>query len=381
MPAPSSLRLAAALLTIVLAGAGPPARADEPVLPDLVPSTPTSLRLEAECAGDGPVSPWLQDCRVDARRRLLRFDSAIDNMGAGALEVRGSGPQRVDGRWAMSSVVQRLYSGTGVPGSPYRDVAIPAAMVHETADGHDHFHVTDAVRYELTSPEGDRRLSAKAQVGFCLRDNEQAGDGPLSPSWYSPIVGEPPYCGTALPQAPSVTMGISPGWRDLYDWTLPFQWIDVSDAQPGPYRLGSTVNPQGVLIERDTTNNASSETSVDVVLPGHRALPLTSSTGVNRSIALRLPVATYEANVLSYATFPPGPTEVEVVDRPAHGTVDAPGGWSSGREVRYTPRPGFRGTDSFTFRARDSANPGFPRTPAVARVSITVGQPTQGEVP
>ena len=67
-----------------------------------------------------------------------------------------------------------------------------------------------------------------------------------------------------------VDMGISAGWRDVYEFTLPFQWVDVSDATPGYYWIKSEVDPDNLLREAagNETNAAAFSTKASVV-PGY----------------------------------------------------------------------------------------------------------------
>ena len=41
--------------------------------------------------------------------------------------------------------------------------------------------------------------------------------------------------------------GISPGWRDVYDRELAFQWVDASEVLPGEYWLREDIDPTGVI--------------------------------------------------------------------------------------------------------------------------------------
>ena len=72
-----------------------------------------------------------------------------------------------------------------------------------------------------------------------------------------------------------VDMGISAGWRDVYEATLPFQYVDVSDATPGWYWIRSEVDPNNLLREAagKETNAAAFSTKASVV-PGYIAKPV-----------------------------------------------------------------------------------------------------------
>ncbi len=49
--------------------------------------------------------------------------------------------------------------------------------------------------------------------------------------------------------------GINTGFADYYGADLPDQWIDVTGVPSGTYWVKLTVDPEGVLLESDKTNN------------------------------------------------------------------------------------------------------------------------------
>ncbi len=53
----------------------------------------------------------------------------------------------------------------------------------------------------------------------------------------------------------SGTQGISVGYEDLYDKSLPDQWIDITDVPNGEYWLESEVDAGNAILEKDETNN------------------------------------------------------------------------------------------------------------------------------
>ena len=62
-------------------------------------------------------------------------------------------------------------------------------------------------------------------------------------------------CGTSA--SLNVTMGLAPGWGDIYPWTLPDQWIDVTTVPRGKYRLRAVANETTGFVESTTANNAT----------------------------------------------------------------------------------------------------------------------------
>jgi hypothetical protein len=237
-PAGLSARVAGRLLftlacLAVLAGAVPmPARAAADLLPDLAMAPLRDVRLQ-----------------VANGRRLLRFTAEIINVGAGPFELHGARSPTEDD---MTSVTQRVYDDAG----GWRERATVATMFF-AGDGHLHWHVRNLERYELQPLDSQHTLGAGAKSGFCFSDTERYA--PQLPA--SPAARQYASCGR--PGDLSVTMGLSVGWGDVYDWTLPDQYIDVTDLPPGRYRLSAVADPDGWFLEADAANNA---TTLDILI-------------------------------------------------------------------------------------------------------------------
>jgi len=349
------------VLWVLLAGlacgvAGAPAAVAAPLLPDIV--------------ADPPVGDDAPEVQGDAQgsRLLLRLDGFVHNRGPGPLEIRGSNPSdRV-----MGTVRQRVYDDAG---GGYEDVARPTApsLIYETNDDHAHWHLRHAMHYSLWSDDRSVEVAPVQKVGFCLLDSERIEAPAGSRAGYT---GDN-FCRWGDPNASRVFMGVSPGWRDVYGSGLAFQWVDVSDVAPGRYWLRADADPDGVIAETNELNPAAYDTEVSIV-SGYRADPVAAGTVPPLGAT---PIALTATKFGNAQSRPPGPREFQIVTPPAGGTLDqATGRWFSGAQVRYTPKPGFSGTDSFTVAARDASTP-FPRTPPSAAVTLTVDGPPQGTAP
>jgi hypothetical protein len=175
----------------------------------------------------------------------LRFGTIVYNVGDGPLEVRA----RNASAGQMHRVVQAIKQGDG----SWRKVVKSDAKVFYAGDGHDHWHIARFNRAELTAvngtPPADRRLR---KIGFCLVDSLVMPDPP-------PDTPPQAYFGCGVRQSPTVKMGISMDWGDIYGPTTKFQEIDVTGLPPGKYRLCTTTNPKGVWTEKgnNVANNSS----------------------------------------------------------------------------------------------------------------------------
>lgn len=284
---------------------------------------------------------WHDEVHDSRQRRLLRFDGYIHNAGPGPLEVRGSGRAGND----MQRVDQII------EGEPAR-ADIAAGVLYENGDFHNHWHLKAIARYSLGLPGGGAEVAPAMKVGFCLLDSERiSGTVPLT---------HHAECEKNRPGAESVGMGISSGWRDVYHRNLLFQWVDVSDVQPGRYEVRSQIDPEGYIAETDEANPVS---AVPVELRGYVARGRTLT---------RVPAGAPTEVALGAASYgaPAAGREVRIDTAPQQGTLDvATGQWVDAASVTYTPKPGATGTDAFTFAARDAGS-AFPRSPASATVSL-----------
>jgi Lysyl oxidase len=180
-------------------------------------------------------------------RRLLRFSAIIVNIGAGPMEIR-SQRATTSSSWSSQQVV---YDDAG--GS--RMVPTGVGLVYG-GDGHNHWHVKDLESYELVpSGGGAKRLGQKA--GFCFFDNYQ---------YKLSLPGAPQsaqYPRSACGNQTSRTLrhGLSVGWGDNYQWSLPDQYIDTTGLPNGNYRLWATADQANLFQE---SNNANNSTWVDL---------------------------------------------------------------------------------------------------------------------
>ena len=313
-----------------------------PVLPDLVADSPRWPRVEQYTDAGG-------------NRLLIRFDGFIHNAGAGAADMRGSA--RVDDE--MTSVVQRIYREDG----SWYDSGRPGARIrYEPEDGHSHWHLAEAARYSLWNWERKAEVAPAMKVGFCFEDSERVEThGPAVPAYSHRAVR---FCEQHEPAIASIFMGISAGWRDIYDSLLAFQWVDVSDVPPGRYWLRAEVDPHDVVAESDEDNPPAFSDDAAPTVPGYAAQAVSAqglTAGAPAEIALR-------ATVWGH----PGAQQFRVESAPAHGDLNVPvGEWFSGSSVTYTPDADHSGSDSFTFSSRDSTSP-FPLHPVVATAALGV---------
>jgi hypothetical protein len=174
--------------------------------------------------------------------RLLRFETAIANVGAGPIEVRGTR------EGARMIARQRIFRPNG---KIARDRRIGYFKYH---DPHRHWHLMHVARYTLLDQSGEV-VGMSDKVSFCLMDTDHVfPDLPGSPAdrKYGPC-----------PKRRSVKRlkaGISVGWQDIYDADLPGQYVDVTGLPAGEYTLRCEVDPNRRLTEKSRANNRAEVT-------------------------------------------------------------------------------------------------------------------------
>lgn len=150
--------------------------------------------------------------RAPGKRKLLRFDGVIDNVGSSDLNI---GDPRSNPLFEMDAC-------------------------------HGHEHAKGMVLHQLLHPGtlDPVRIQGREIVGykqgFCFMDT-------------APINATNADAGKFTCD----NQGISAGWSDIYSADLECQYLDITDVTPGNYILRLTVNPEGVLEEANPNNNTA----------------------------------------------------------------------------------------------------------------------------
>jgi hypothetical protein len=355
-------------------------------LPDLVPLLPTTVDSTQR-------NPVYVDAYRMKGKLLYRFDAVIKNQG-GTLDLFRE-PNTGD-------AMQAIWAG-GVPDvkpDPNKEPSGPnatienrsnvgASFTYSYAQGHNHWHFAAAARYELVLPGGATRLSDK--VGFCMFDSY------YSSTYFAPnYMGSGPntWCAPGDAGAIFVREGLSPGKADRYKSTVADQWIDVTGLDPGHYTLRATVNPLGYVDESDGSNNVVSD---DRVIPGTTA---SDASATNSGSAIMIPVSgtvvgpdiparqssscnvSFNSTNCTVTASANGPLTFAVRTQPAHGTATVVSQSGLDATLRYTPDPGYQGSDSFTYTATDVRKlSSVPATVTIAGSSEDLTPPTITQAP
>lgn len=182
---------------------------------------------------------WSLDSNEQPGHLLLRLTTAMANIGAGPMELRGGATHGSAGQ----DVYQRIYNSDGT----HTDILAGTFVYHPS---HHHFHFNDFALYQLREdlPDGTpgQVIASGRKTSFCLTDSDEYDtnlpDSPVDGSYYS--------CSTKK-------QGISVGWADVYTQSLADQWIDVTNVPNGKYFLEVTVDPANHLMESNENNNSA----------------------------------------------------------------------------------------------------------------------------
>ena len=192
-----------------------------PLYPDLRTVAPSNLSLQRGANG----------------RYLIRFDNTVGNYG-GRLEIAVAPGTR--------DIYQNVFDAN-IGGARVVSKRVSTDLIYHPT--HNHFHFADFAVYELL-----RRNSVGAYVptsragtktSFCILDSVRLASH--GPTWR-----EYSACGASR-------QGLSAGWGDTYDASLPEQWVDLGTSLPadGAYAIRSTADPSNRLMETNDSNNAA----------------------------------------------------------------------------------------------------------------------------
>jgi hypothetical protein len=190
-------------------------------------------------------------------QRVLRFASILANSGLGPMQVVPDEQEACPPR--QRYVAQRVFVDADANADfdrrvDRRSVELPGGcmLFHPR---HEHWHFDSSAGYALTGVDDIAPVVARDKISFCLRDSE-----PLSSA---PERHRRAYAECARDRR----QGISVGWADRYDASLPGQRLPLpAGFVDGQYCLRLEVDPFDLLLESDEDDNTSAVV-VDIAGP------------------------------------------------------------------------------------------------------------------
>jgi hypothetical protein len=187
-------------------------------LPDLTfngPSANPQVLYRTFSSSDCEV---VEGCAIPGTRRVLSFTGEIRNLGPGNLVI-GDAANNPLFVWAPC---------------------------------HGHYHFNQFAEYRLVDANS-RLVTSSRKMAFCLEDTRR---------WSSTANTSRQFnCGY---------QGLQAGWADVYDPSVPCQWIDITGLPGGTYTLELVMDPDNLIAEANEGNNV---TRVTVTLPADCVSP------------------------------------------------------------------------------------------------------------
>jgi Lysyl oxidase len=215
------------------------ARASEDQLPDLIALPPSGVFIGPPNQSYDPLDPRTP------MQNDLKFTVDIPNAGQWAVDIQaikpGPEPLSLEGEQCVAWVNRWVCS---------QRESVGPLVWHQQ---HLHWHFNNFALYELRRLNPDRTpdmseqglVSNGSKASFCLEDTLNYSNQPITDS--------PPSYETCT----ATRQGISPGWLDEYDNTLPGQELPIIGVPDGDYALVITVNPDRTLFESNYNDNTA----------------------------------------------------------------------------------------------------------------------------
>jgi hypothetical protein len=201
------------------------------LLPDLDQQAPSGLLVTGEKG-----------------RVKLGFTSAVDNIGAGPMHIRG-----IRGVGESTMRADQLIETKGGSRVVVRGVG---RLAFEPHPPHHHWHLEPYATYELYRAVDGAWVGRDGKSGFCLLD--RWGRALKRPGLVVDVPHFTGDCAAGRPSARTVDEGTSVGYTDRYPGFFHGQDIDITDLEPGLYVLVHRSNPERLLREQRYSNDEAS---------------------------------------------------------------------------------------------------------------------------
>ena len=153
-------------------------------------------------------------------------------------------------------------------------------MEYHDAPEHDHWHFLDFASYDLVTTKGSL-VTTSGKQSWCLVPTDPVDLTVPGAVWRPEATGLDSACGDR--SALWLREVLPTGWGDTYSQHQT-QAFDLTGVRNGKYQIKITVNPNGNLHERTTSNNVSYRTVVLSGKPGARTVNVPPYEGVDTEI-------------------------------------------------------------------------------------------------
>jgi hypothetical protein len=204
-------------------------------------------------------------------------EAGIDRLTFNAHEWNaGPGPLVVEGYRRGSAEVMDAYQMFYRDGKEVGSTKTGTMEYHEAPE-HDHWHFLDFASYELVTPKG-KLVTTSGKQSWCLVPTNAVDLSVPGAVWRPEATGLDSACGER--SALWLREVLPVGWGDTYSQHQT-QAFDLTGVRNGTYQIKITVNPNGNLHERTTSNNVSYRTVILGGTPGARTVKVPPYEGVD----------------------------------------------------------------------------------------------------
>jgi hypothetical protein len=232
-------------------------------------STPSNKAPAKDTLPDLQSLPaWQIGIERDGRKNRLTFNANEWNAGPSPLVVEGFRK----GAGEVMDAYQFFYKDGKEVGSTKT-----GTMKYHEAPEHDHWHFLDFASYELVRPNGTL-VTTSGKQSWCLAPTDPVDLSVPGATYRPEATGLDSTCGERSALWLREVMPV--GWGDTYNQTQT-QAFDLRGVGNGTYKIKITVNPNGALHERTTSNNVSYRTVILGGTAGKRTVKVPPYEGVN----------------------------------------------------------------------------------------------------
>ena len=264
----SGLAATAALLALLVIATVGSAQTPPPTTPPPAPNPCDNPLEELRCPDLVMSVPFhlVMDRKTVRGHVLLRASSSINNHGTGPLALRGH--RRGSRSMRVTQIIDRengtlaYFPSKALLGFKF----VSGERYGFTFPNFSYWKFRGAARFQLWSVDSQDKAIKLVRFGpklfYCFRDLERT-----HPSKGSPRQAVYPAC-SQNPRQRAVTLGTSVGWSDIYPYTYPEQYIDVTGLR-GRFAYVQVADPFNRIVEARENNNIS---EVYIQLPSGRVL-------------------------------------------------------------------------------------------------------------
>jgi hypothetical protein len=199
---------------------------------------------------------------------FLSFQATVWNDGPADMVVEGF---RQPAQALMDGYQYFYLNGVAVGRAPV------GQLEYDPRPGHQHWHFKQFAEYSLLNATMTKQIISTKEA-FCLAPTDPINLAGPGAQWQPNSIGLGTACGNVNSIWTRETLDA--GWGDTYGQYLPGQAFNITHLPNGHYFVKIQANPDGLLYERDTTNNTSLREIVLKGKPGHRQVVVLPYHGI-----------------------------------------------------------------------------------------------------